>query len=125
MRRYRPMRALVYSLVLVGLGGAPGYARHGELPNRIPEAAPYRGGGYQYSAGRQQSARGGDAGHDALDGAGGATGGRSTPTAKAGRGAAHVNAYRAPMRWSGKPGRACSIRTPARAVGMQGGMAEL
>jgi hypothetical protein len=44
MRRYRPMRSLVYGLVLVGLGGAPGYARHGELPHRIPEAAPYNGG---------------------------------------------------------------------------------
>ena len=35
------MRSLVSAIVLVMLWGAPGHARHGELPNRIPEAAPY------------------------------------------------------------------------------------
>src|SRR4029450_1392457 len=33
--------SLSYGMVLVVLWGAPGHARHGELPNRIPEAAPY------------------------------------------------------------------------------------
>ena len=33
--------SLSYGMVLVLLWGVPGYARHGELPNRIPEAAPY------------------------------------------------------------------------------------
>jgi len=35
------MRSLSYGIVLVVLWGAPGHARHGEMPNRIPEAAPY------------------------------------------------------------------------------------
>ncbi len=41
MSTYRRIRSLVYGIVIVALGGAPGHARHGELPNRIPEAAPY------------------------------------------------------------------------------------
>jgi hypothetical protein len=41
MHMDRPLRSLVYGLVLVGPGSAPGYARHGELPNRVSEAAPY------------------------------------------------------------------------------------
>ena len=37
-----PMRrGLSYSIVLLVLCGSQGHARHGELPNRIPEAAPY------------------------------------------------------------------------------------
>ena len=35
----RYMRYLSYGIVLVGLWGALGYVRHGELPNLIPEAA--------------------------------------------------------------------------------------
>jgi len=41
MPMYRRMKSLVAAVVLVGLWGAPGYARPGELPKRIPEAAPY------------------------------------------------------------------------------------
>ena len=41
MSTYHRIRSLVYSIVIVALWGAPGHARHGELPNRIPEAAPY------------------------------------------------------------------------------------
>ena len=37
----RRMKSLVAAGVVVGLWGAPGRARHGELPNHIPEAAPY------------------------------------------------------------------------------------
>jgi len=37
----RRMKSLFYAVVLVVLWGASGHARHGELPNRIPEAAPY------------------------------------------------------------------------------------
>src|SRR5712691_11065463 len=41
MSMYRRMRSLVSADVLVGLWSTPGSARHGELPHRIPEAAPY------------------------------------------------------------------------------------
>ena len=41
MSMYRRIRSLVYGIALVVLWGAPGHARHGELPNRIPEAALY------------------------------------------------------------------------------------
>ena len=34
----RRMRSLSYAVVLVVLWGAPGHARHGELPNRTWEA---------------------------------------------------------------------------------------
>ena len=34
-------RSLVYAVIFGGLWGAPGHTRHGALPNRIPEAAPY------------------------------------------------------------------------------------
>jgi hypothetical protein len=33
--------SLSYGMVIMVLWWAPGHARHGELPNRIPEAAPY------------------------------------------------------------------------------------
>jgi hypothetical protein len=58
-------------------------------------------GGYQYAAGREPATSGGDAGHQALDGAGGAAWGRPASTAAAGRGTAHVHAHRAPMRGAG------------------------
>ena len=35
------MRSLISAVVLVVLWGGPEHARHVELPNRIPEAAPY------------------------------------------------------------------------------------
>jgi hypothetical protein len=38
MSVYRRMRSLSYAVVLVVLWGAPGHARHGELPNRTWEA---------------------------------------------------------------------------------------
>jgi hypothetical protein len=38
MNMYRCMRSLISAVVLVVLWGAPGHARHAELPNRIPEA---------------------------------------------------------------------------------------
>jgi len=38
MSMYRRMRSLSYAVVLVVLWGAPGHARHGELPNRTWEA---------------------------------------------------------------------------------------
>ena len=41
MSRYPCMKSLVAAVVVVGLWSTPGSARHGELPNRIPEAAPY------------------------------------------------------------------------------------
>jgi len=41
MQSFRWRTSLFSAGVLVGLWGAQGYARHGELPNRIPEAAPY------------------------------------------------------------------------------------
>ena len=41
MNRYRCMKSLVSAIVVVALWDTPGHARHGELPNRIPEAAPY------------------------------------------------------------------------------------
>jgi hypothetical protein len=33
--------SLSYGMFIMVLWWAPGHARHGELPNRIPEAAPY------------------------------------------------------------------------------------
>ena len=111
MSTYRRIRSLVYGIALVVLWGAPGHARHGELPNRIPEAAPYNVTEAEVylppmkKIGPQPiipcSA---PAAHYALDGAGGAAGGRPAPTAGAGRGAVHVNAYSAPMMWSGSQG---------------------
>jgi hypothetical protein len=41
MPLYPRMKSLVAAVVVVGLWSTPGSARHGELPNRIPEAAPY------------------------------------------------------------------------------------
>ena len=37
-----PIRWRSYNMVIVVLWGAPGHAHHGELPNRIPEAAFYK-----------------------------------------------------------------------------------
>ena len=41
MNMYRCIRLLVSAVVLVVFWDTPGHTRHGELPNRIPEAAPY------------------------------------------------------------------------------------
>ena len=92
MRISRRMRSLSYGVVIFMLCGSPGHARHGELPNRIPEAAPYNVTEAEVylppmkKIGPQPiipcSA---PAAHYALDGAGGATGGRPAPTTEAGR----------------------------------------
>jgi hypothetical protein len=41
MSSSRQMSSLVSAVVLVVLWGTLGHTRHGELPNRIPEATPY------------------------------------------------------------------------------------
>jgi len=103
-----PIRWRSYNMVIVVLWGAPGHAHHGELPNRIPEAAFYK---QSHALRRLPITR-------STAPVGPPVGGQPQPPKPDG-GAAHVNAYSAPMRWSGSQGkREGDPRTPIRAVGL-------